>query len=202
MEEIWSRFADNDNKELDFLYNLIEESEKTFYIQFKESLQTVSVGGDIYNPTISFVANKRGGGVLSISKSNPPHLQNFAEELFHCYQHSEMNLFTTDYNFEFEVKLFASIVHRRNPLGGDMMSAAVENLIEYLGVQQYVAYNPQFVVNLNSDKFNEIYQKGLELFVHNNNQNDTGNDNYRVPGSMLAKPVNLKEFYSKFFNKK
>lgn len=73
--EVFYNLPENALPELSFIYNLIEEDERVFKVEFVDEIHNSTVEGVDQGIRVQLSLNE-DGGLLSISKSNPPNSRN------------------------------------------------------------------------------------------------------------------------------
>lgn len=131
----------------------------------------------------------------------PPALFNTLEDMFHCYQQSNISKYGDVHNLEYEAKLFANLVLKGNGILATHDFPYFTDILTLLGLNELnFGYKPGFKEILNCLLFYQAYEHGVNLFIDYNTKNNTGNDEYKAISK--SPPYSLLKFYELFNLKK
>ena len=186
--------------ELSFLYNLIANAPEVFIVDYVDEI-TDKNGDPISMQLQLSYENNEVARILQISSSSPPALFNTLEDMFHCYQQSNISKYGDVHNLEYEAKLFANLVLKGNGILATHDFPYFTDILTLLGLNELnFGYKPGFKEILNCLLFYQAYEHGVNLFIDYNTKNNTGNDEYKAISK--SPPYSLLKFYELFNLKK
>ena len=186
--------------ELYFLYNLIANAPEVFIVDYVDEI-TDENGDPISMQLQLSYENNEVIRTLQISSSTPPALFNTLEDMFHCYQQSNISKYGDVHNLEYEAKLFANLVLKGNGILATHDFPYFTDILTLLGLNELnFGYKPGFKEILNCLLFYQAYEHGVNLFIDYNTKNNTGNDEYKAISK--SPPYSLLKFYELFNLKK
>ena len=186
--------------ELAFLFNLVANAPERFVVEYEERLVVKTAGGKDQEASMQVQpGDAENEYILKISKSSPPEIYNVSEDLFHCYQHCNLQEYSDSHNFEYEARVFTSIMLPVNDRGALQEGSPFFPILSFLGIKSGYSYPEDFGNKLNSNNFISLYLQQSTLFVDINNNYDNGNVNYRTETKSL--PFSLLKFFNLYVPK-
>ncbi len=186
--------------ELAFLFNLVANAPERFVVEYEERLVAKTAGGKDQEASMQVQpGDAENEYILKISKSSPPEIYNVSEDLFHCYQHCNLQEYSDSHNFEYEARVFTSIMLPVNDRGALQEGSPFFPILSFLGIKSGYSYPEDFGNKLNSNNFISLYLQQSTLFVDINNNYDNGNVNYRTETKSL--PFSLLKFFNLYVPK-
>ena len=197
MRDYWQKKS----KELFVLYQLIDESDIIFKVQYLDSPDESlsSQMGEGWKDTPVYISDKTNDGswTFNIVESNGPTIFNIAEDMFHCYQQDNISEYVGSHNMEYEAKLFAlmAIFNNKN-MGGASSAFYFEPNLDYVGVYNLDNSISNIREKLNSDMFKYLYFFNSNIFAWYNRFNNIGNGNYKIRTDSNSPPISLLKLYN------